>query len=79
MWAACTVQTEILVYFFSESDQKRFAMVISKIQMSDPEPSLPSCFKQTVTNSIGNSDLKCIHFCHNWIYSTRTYKCFPSH
>ena len=48
MGATCTVQTcRNSCKFFSESDKKKkkkLAMVISKIQVSDPGPSWPSCF-----------------------------------
>ena len=39
----CTDIKKFLKYF-SESDKKKLARVISKIQMSDPGPYWPSCF-----------------------------------
>ena len=45
MGATCSVQTyRNSCKFFSESDKKKLAMVISKIQVSDSGPSWPSCF-----------------------------------
>ena len=44
MGATCTVQTyRDSCEFFSKSDKKKLAMVISKIQVSDPWPFWPSC------------------------------------
>ena len=45
MGATCTVRTlKNSCKFFTESDKKKLAQVISKIQVSNPVPFWPSCF-----------------------------------
>ena len=58
--------------FFSKTDQKKMAMVLSKIQVSDPGPFWPSCLIHLPQNKAGMMIFLDIFITHVNICSARS-------